>query len=247
MRTVLGPNHVRVLVPLGEWRRVTVSVGPGQDQFADRSPLDMENIQEQARFLFHDGGDTTINLIPAFSAYLLGVAGNPGDIFFLTNEGMNLQPSPSWALRWSTRTCCPRGLPLDTSPRTPTPPVGHLQPQMKLKTVFLSTNNLSVQDITTQQQQYFNPASIVQQQQYYQPTATGQQQQQQYYQPQPVQQQQYQAEYYQQQQQYGQTFDPSLAEKQVCRSSLFSVPQVVQSVADGWLDREDRCEIIKQE
>ena len=34
----------------------------------------MEELQEQARFVT-SGDDVTINLIPAFSAYLLGVAG----------------------------------------------------------------------------------------------------------------------------------------------------------------------------
>jgi len=34
----------------------------------------MEDIQDQARFLVNSGDGVTINLIPAFSAYLLGVA-----------------------------------------------------------------------------------------------------------------------------------------------------------------------------
>merc|ERR1712038_1548854 len=36
--------------------------------------LAMEDIQEQARFLYTTSNDVSINLIPAFSAYLLGVA-----------------------------------------------------------------------------------------------------------------------------------------------------------------------------
>ena len=41
--------------------------------------LTMEELQEQARFV-SSGDDVTINLIPAFSAYLLGVAGKVNSI-----------------------------------------------------------------------------------------------------------------------------------------------------------------------
>ena len=99
---------------------------------------DMLNMEDQSRFLY-TGGEVNINLLPAFSVYLLGVAGvalnmQSGSETEMRNEqidddvlsnvrpvcpefDLHLQALPCWPPSWPALTWCPPGLQAPPLPR----------------------------------------------------------------------------------------------------------------------------------
>jgi len=114
---------------------------------------DMLNMEDQSRFLY-TGGEVNINLLPAFSVYLLGVAGFAVLASQLASTDLV-----------SSRAAGPA--PAQIPPDNNLPDLQ--QPQQRL-------------EYYQPQQQYYQPPAAEQQQQYLQPEPRHQQYQQEYYQ-----------------------------------------------------------------